>query len=56
MKKILSVVIVIFYCLPTVNAQTIKGSFINKRQQGKTYFFIEQKVIISIKLIVLKLI
>ena len=41
---------------PAVNAQTIKGNFLNKRQQGKNYFFTEQKVIINIKLIVLKLI
>ena len=40
MKKILSalIVIIIFCCFPTVKAQTITGSFINKRQQGKNLF------------------
>ena len=42
MKKIILIIMSLFVLgcgnEPAVNAQTIKGSFINKRQQGKNLF------------------
>ena len=38
-KILLALIAILTFCfLPTVKAQTIKGSFLNKRQQGKQLF------------------